>query len=185
MKFISAGHCNYPGKNYDPGAIGYGGRKEADMTVKIRDKTLAYLEQKGYNDFKSDLNDESLSLYLKRIQPGNASVVCEFHLDAATSPNATGCTVLIGEDANKLDKDAATEIAITTSQILGIKNRGVISERDSHRGRLGLMREDGIVFLVEVCFITNKNDLESLDKHIEELCSKYADLIIKYDDLVK
>jgi hypothetical protein len=57
---------------------------------------------------------------------------------------ATGTTSLIGHDADRLDKAFGKELVYTTSSVLGIKTV-VISERDSHRGSLGLMREQGIV----------------------------------------
>ena len=65
-----------------------------------------------------------------------------------------------------------------------LKNRGVLSEADSHRGRLGLMREKGIVALLELCFISNPDDLKAYDLHKTELAGKIADILIKYDALI-
>lgn len=184
MKFISAGHCNVKGPNYDPGAVG-NGRIEAVETARIRNRVIDLLQGWGYKDIVRDDDDESLSQYLKRIKPGNASIVCEFHFNAASDPSATGVEVLIGNDADRLEKICAAEFAAETAKDLEIKNRGVKTEAQSHRGRLGLMREQGVVILVEVCFISNPSDMASFDNRFDLLCKTYAELLAKWDDVIK
>lgn len=179
--FISAGH-NPKGYKVDPGAVG-NGKREADLTVEFRNLVTASLKSKGYTAI-TDNDDEPLATYLKRIQSGNGSVVLEFHFDASANATATGTTALIGGDADKNDKAFAKELVDVTALTLNIKNRGVISETESHRGRLGLMREQGIVSLLELCFISNVNDLKAYDANKTVLAGKIADLIIKYDKLI-
>jgi|SRR5688572_28054726 len=183
MKFISAGHNQKPGPNYDPGAVS-GNRIEAIETARIRNRVIQILEQKGIKDFARDMDGESLNQYLKRIKPGNASVVGEFHFNASSDSRATGVEVLVGADADRLDKACAKDFCDETADILGLKNRGVKSEADSHRGKLGLMREQGIVFLVEVCFISNPSDMKAYDEQFENLCQLYAALFQKWDLVV-
>lgn len=78
----------------------------------------------------------------------------------------------------------ATEISQVTSNLLGIRNRGVISERQSNRGRLAILHtQSGISVLHEVGFISNKNDMKALDQNIEILCATVAKILKKYDDL--
>ena len=72
----------------------------------------------------------------------------------------------------------------TTSSILGIKNRGVISEDQSARGKLGLMREQGIVALLEIGFISNPNDLAAYQKNKYKLAAAIADILIKYEKMI-
>jgi len=180
MKYISSGHCNTPGPNYDPGAPGINGHWEANETVILRDAVVAEIMKRGYTDIVQDLNSESLSQYLKRIKPGDGSVVVELHFNAGPV-SATGTEALIGVDADRHDKAMAAEFASATSLILGIKNRGVKSEADTRHKRLGLMRETGIVTLVEVCFISNANDMAMYDQNFEALVRSYADIIIRYD----
>jgi N-acetylmuramoyl-L-alanine amidase len=91
---------------------------------------------------------------------------------------------LVGVDADRLDRSMASEFANSTATILGIKNRGVKSEADTRHKRLGLMRETGIVTLVEVCFISNKTDMAAYDKNFDKLVNRYADILIKYDALI-
>lgn len=179
--FISAGH-NPKGIKVDPGAVG-NGYHEADLTVEFRNLVVSELAKRKIIAI-TDKDDERLGDYLTRIKTGNGSVVLEFHFDAAVSPTATGATSLFGSDADRLDKAFAKEIVDATSAILGIKNRGAKSEADSHRGRLGLMREQGIVSLLEICFISNISDLNKYNANKNTLATKIAEIIIRYDSLI-
>jgi len=181
MIFISAGH-NPNGIKKDPGAVG-NGFHEADLAVEFRDLVGECLTARGVA-FITDKDDERLGEYLKRIQTGSGSVVAEYHFDAAESSTATGSTSLIGNDADRLDKAFALELVNSTSKQFGIKNRGVKTEAESHRGSLGLMRESGTVALVELGFISNLKDLNSyfLNKH--ELAKIHAEILERYEKLV-
>lgn len=179
--FISAGH-NPKGIKIDPGAIG-NGFKEADLNVEFRNLVIDQLKSKGVKVI-SDNDDERLGDYLSRIKTGNGSVVLEFHFDAAASPSATGTTSLYGNDADRLDKAFAKELVDATSRILGIKNRGAKSEAESHRGSLGLMRKQGIVALLELCFISNPKDLEQYQKYKLALAIEIASIVKRYEDII-
>lgn len=181
MIFISAGH-NPNGIKKDPGAIG-NGYHEADLAVEFRNLVVSFLKAKKI-DVITDKDDERLGDYLKRINTGNGSVVLEFHFDAAASPSATGTTVLIGNDADRLDKAFAKELVEANASILGIKNRGVKTEAESHRGSLGLMREQGTVALLEICFISNPDDLEKYEQNKMSLAHKIAEILERYEKLI-
>ncbi len=184
MKFISAGHCSLHGPNYDPGAPGTNGRLEAIETVILRDAVIAAIKERGFTDIVQDLNSENRFQYFKRIHPGEGSVVVEFHFNCGTA-TATGTEALVAVDATDLDKAMAAELASVTAATLGIRNRGVKSEALTRHKRLGLMRESGIVALVEVCFITNAADMRGYDTYFQRLVQQYADIIIRYDWMIK
>lgn len=184
MLFISAGHCTVPGPNQDPGAIGVNGRWEAKETLKIRNRVVDILKNDyQYNKIATDLDGESLGQYVNRINTGSGSVVCEFHFNAAANPAATGTEVLVEVDADRLDRAAALRLAQATGSILRIPLRagGVKSEAETRHGRLALMKETGIVVLVEVCFISNPVDMQRFDQHFEELCQAYARLLFEFE----
>jgi len=181
MIFVSAGH-NPKGIKTDPGAIG-NGYKEADLTVEIESLVIAELKRLGAT-FVTDQDDERLGTYLERIKTGNGSVVLEFHFDASDNKSATGCTALIEAEADRLDRAFAKELAEVTSLTLGIKNRGVKTEAESHRGKLALMREEGIICLLEVCFISNTQDVSLYKANKERLAIKIAQILIKYDKMI-
>src|SRR5688572_10702284 len=125
--YISAGH-----HKKDPGAVA-NGLKEADLTVKVRDRVIQHLM--GFNGAEivegdkwriiKDDDNETLAEYLKRIQPGDGSVVVEFHFDAAANPDASGTSAFYadGGDIQHLrSRQFATDMAKDTSNILGIRN---------------------------------------------------------------
>lgn len=181
MIFISAGH-NPNGIKPDPGAVA-NGLHEANLTVEFRNLVCAELT-KLKAQFVTDKDDERLGQYLERIKTGSGSVVLEFHFDAAASASATGTTVLIGDDADRLDIAFARELVNATSAAFGIKNRGVISESQSHRGKLGLMRESGTVALLELCFISNPNDIKAYQTNKLKLATEIAKILQRYEALV-
>lgn len=179
--FISAGH-NPKGIKVDPGAVG-NGYTEAALAVEFRNLVVQELLKRKVKVI-TDKDDERLGDYLKRIQTGSGSVVLEFHFDAAASSTATGTTSLFGSDADRLDKAFAKELVDTSSQVLGIKNRGAKSESESHRGSLGLMREQGIVSLLELCFISNPDDLKKYHTAKKALAIKIADIVERYEKMI-
>jgi len=189
-KYISAGHCKEKGPTYDSGAEGVNGRLEASETVRLRDGVINKLISRGFTDIIKDANNESLVQYLNRIKPGNASTVLEFHFDAYNG-KASGTTALVKATPSANSVAFGKRLALATSTILGIPLRdggdgdGVMTEADSHRGRLGLMREEGIVCLLEVCFIDNAEDMKKYDAKFDELCEAYADIVQEFDDLIK
>jgi N-acetylmuramoyl-L-alanine amidase len=166
MVFISAGH-NPKGIKVDPGAVGNGFR-EADLAIEFSDLVIKECLRLGLKVIQ-DKDDERLGTYLERIKTGSGSVVIEFHFDAAASTSATGTTALIEAEADRLDKAFAKELVELTSKTFGIKNRGVITEKESHRGSLGLMREEGIICLLELCFISNKQDVQLYKTNKEKM----------------
>ena len=183
MIFVSAGHNSKSKKvKADPGAVA-NGYKEGDLAIEFRNLVCRELDALRA-PYITDTDEETLAMYLQRIKTGNGSVVVEFHFDAAGSAAATGTTGLIEAEADRLDKAFAKELTDSTAAILGIRNRGILDEGQSHRGRLGLMREDGIICLLEICFITNKNDLDRYFANKELLAKRYAEIIVKYENII-
>lgn len=175
--FLSAGH-----HLRDSGAVAHGKQENLEM-IKFRDLVVNFAVSFGVKVI-TDNDKETLSQYLNRIKTGTGSVVLEFHLDAAVNQSASGCTAVVGTDADRLDKMFAKELVDTTASILGIRNRGVITEAQTHRGRLGIMREQGIVSLLELGFISNKNDMAALEANAFTLASAIAKIVKKYDDML-
>ena len=155
----------------------------ANLTVEFRNLVVKQLQKKGVKHIIDD-DDETLTTYLSRIKTGSGSIVLEFHFDASDNSKATGTTGVVGNDSDRLDVAFATELVKASSETFGIKNRGVIKENQTHRGKLGLMREEGIVALVELGFISNKNDLNQYHINKEKLSKIYADIIVKYENLI-
>lgn len=182
MIYLSAGHHKpSKGNKGDPGAVS-NGRQEADLTIIQRNLTAAALRELGV-PFKTDTDYETLGQYLARVKKeSNRTDVCvEYHFDAAT-PAATGCTAVIGDDASQLTKQFAVELTDATSRVLGIRNRGVIPEALSARGKLGFMRLPGLTVIMELGFITNLEDLAQWEAKKGELARVHARIIKDYED---
>lgn len=175
--FISAGH-----HLKDSGAIGVHSQKESKLAMEFRDLVIPKLKMKNVTVI-TDNDNETLGQYLQRIQTGTGSVVCEYHFDAFNK-KASGCTALVADGASQNSMDYAKELADSTSKILGIPNRGVKKESDSARGRLALMRENGIVCLMELCFIDNEDDMRKYHTHKAALAEAHAVIHAKYDALI-
>lgn len=175
--FISAGH-----HLRDSGALGTGYQENME-TIGFRDLVVTILRAKGLKVI-TDEDNETLPQYLNRIQTGEGSVVLEFHFDAYNR-KASGSTALYGIDADRNDKAFADELVAGCSSIMGIPNRGSISETESHRGRLGLMREKGIVCLLELAFIDNDNDMALYQNKKLDLANFVANVVEKYENLIK
>ena len=107
-------------------------------------------------------------------------MLIDLHFNAAANPNATGTEVIIDYDANQIEKDFATAMSRTIADTLRIKNRGVKSEILSHRGRLGILHVTNNSILIEICFISNARDIESLQNNHTQLSMNIAKLILDY-----
>jgi N-acetylmuramoyl-L-alanine amidase len=183
MIYISSGHNSKSNTiRRDSGAVG-NGYKEGDLTIEFKNLVCAELTRLGCK-FVTDTEEESLSMYLKRIKTGNASVVIEYHFDASKNLQASGTTALVEGEADRLDKAFAKELVEATASCLAIKNRGVVTEAESHRGRLGLMREEGIICLMELAFISSSSDMWAYQKYKTTLAIIHARIIKKYEQMV-
>lgn len=167
----------------DPGAV-YGSQKEADLTKELRNLVSKYLTLKGHKHIL-DNDTETNSQLQKRIKPGPGSVLLDHHFNASSNVNATGTEVIVSNNANDNSKAMAKELVDGTAKILGIANRGVKNETQTARGKIGILNlNSGIACLIEVCFLSNPNDMLSYQINKDKLAQLYAEILIKYDDLV-
>ncbi|MDM1378827.1 N-acetylmuramoyl-L-alanine amidase [Myroides marinus] len=172
--FPSAGH-----HDKDPGAVanGYVEMKEMD---RFRNLLIEYLMFKGHR-YITDENWETNTQYQSRIKPMRGDVVLDMHLNAA-GPSATGVEVFVSNNASDKSKAFAKELVDGCAEIMGIANRGVKTEAQSARGRLGILNKPGIAALVEFCFITNVNDMKAFHDNEMKQVQLVGDLLIKYDE---
>lgn len=176
--FPSAGH-----HNNDSGAV-YNGIKEADKTKEFRNLVSKYLELRNHPHIM-DVDSENNAQYQNRIKPGAGSVLLDTHFNASANTNATGTEMIVSNTANKNSIAMATELANGTAAILGITNRGVKTEAQTARGKIGILNLGaGIAVLAEICFLSNFSDMQKYELHKYALACFYADILIKYDNLI-
>lgn len=199
--FISAGHSNVAkdvfGRPRDRGAAG-NGFIEGVEAAKIRTRVVEILRQKYNVKAIVDPDDSILSQTLAffRNLTTNKCIVVDIHFNAAGS-TATGTETLVDSNPTQFELDLAFILSKIAHSRLGIPRRGnfkkrlgVKSEAESHHGRLGWMRLTGKNALIEVCFISNKNDMVSYEKNFEGYCSDLAFVLYKFakdeqEDLLK
>lgn len=174
--YISAGHSNVLSR--DRGATG-NGFIEGELAVEQRDlikKELIKLGVTPIVDGDNTILSQSINFF-KNLTSSD-SIVLDLHYNAAT-PQATGVEVLIPSKNTQFEKELAKEITDKISDVLGIKNRGVKTEAQSHHGRLGWMRLTGENILVETCFISNKNDMQRYQENKCVLAKEIALILYK------
>lgn len=187
--YLSAGHqLPIKGITTDGGAVGNGyveGVLAAEF-VKLLEVELKKLNVKVITDsFSNALAQTMISfknLFSKK-QITSKDIAIEVHWNAA-SPEATGTEVIIpgrtsSKEATTIEKKVALEIVDSIATILNIKNRGVKFEYQTARKKLGWMTLDAENILIEMCFISNKKDMESYQKNKEILAKTIANIIYK------
>lgn len=179
--YLSAGHSAVLGIGRDNGATGNGyvEGKEADI---FRDLVVKELKILGGN-IVTDGDDTVLSDTLKEFKKtsDNNSILIEFHFNAA-SPQATGTEVLVPNNPSKIEKDIAEAIAKEMAETIGVKNRGVKTESESARGSLGWMKVAGENILPEICFISNKSDMEKYQSAKVTLAKNIAKILFNFSN---
>jgi len=170
MLYISAGH-----HNKDSGAVS-NGRQENKETIWIRDNVCKNLDKLGIHYIK-DNDNETLKQYLDRIKTDERTLAIEFHFDASSDPKARGTTAVVRKNATTKEKSIARQLGYSVCNAILTKNRGVISEEQTARGSLGIMRESGIVVLIEICFISSKLDMAQWDKNKDKLAKSLGNTI--------
>jgi len=175
----------YPSAGHHNGDLGAttNGYREGELTQELRNlvvKELSCLNVK----YITDKDDETNRQYQGRIKPADGSVIFDIHFNAGP-PSATGTEVIISNVANDNSRLFARELVDGASRILGIRNRGVKGESGSQHSRVGILHLDaGIASLVEVCFITNEQDIAAYQVNKERLAAFYAKTLKKYDDMI-
>lgn len=183
MIYLIAGHnTEYNnGKSPDPGAVA-NGLKEADLTKNIRDLIYKRIKQLSPKEFVTKDDDkDSLSQVIAKIKPKITSndILLDIHYNSA-SPSATGIECFVSNNAGQKSKDIANEICVTTSDITGLKNRGVKTESQSARGKLGILNMRGSAVIWEVGFISNMKDVKSIEENLHWICDEVARILIKH-----
>ncbi len=175
--YLSAGHSNTKGR--DMGAVG-NGFIEGVEAAELRNIIFTELKKLGITA-KMDSNNTILadSLRFFKNLTDSKSIVVDIHFNAGV-PKATGTETLVPFDATKFEKSLAEELTKTMSETLAIKSRGVKTEADSHHGRLGWMRLTGENVLLEVCFISNKKEIENYRIKRFELGRNIAKVLFEF-----
>lgn len=175
--YLSAGHSNTKGRDMGAAANGF---IEGIEAAELRNIIFTELKKLGVTAIMDNNNtvlSESIAFF-KNLTDSKA-IVMDIHFNSAT-PQATGTETLIPSNATKFEKNLAEELTKTMSETLNIKSRGVKTEADSHHGRLGWMRLTGENVLLEICFISNKKEIENYRVKRFELGKNIAKVLFEF-----
>jgi N-acetylmuramoyl-L-alanine amidase len=172
--FLSAGHGGI-----DVGAVG-NGYTEADLTIELRDLINKHLLKLGIKAITDD-NKNALAQTIRFFQNKVTKdcILVDIHWNSFNN-TSTGAEVLIPAKPSQLEVKIATDLSKVISSTLSITNRGVKTELQSARGRLGWMRLTGENILIETCFISNPNDMKSYQSNKEKLAESIANVLANY-----
>ncbi|AYQ31371.1 N-acetylmuramoyl-L-alanine amidase [Runella sp. SP2] len=180
MIYLLAGHTVQNGRG--TGAFGIDGFDEAVEAVKLRNDITAALRARGVK-VANEVNTSPLAqvvAWLRSLVKKEDKVI-DIHFNAA-GPAATGVEVLIDDTPTEVERQFAEKLAATISRTLGIRRRGVLGvkrESESQHSSLAIISGPSVAInvLIEVCFLSNKNDVDSYRKNYAELVKNLADAI--------
>ena len=178
MIIITAGH-----HDKDSGAISPKWGKEADHTKLFRDTLAFYLRREGV-EFWVDNDQWTLGQVIwrgKRVAAQHEKVIAiDWHFNASGSSQANGCEVVVDDYANNETKAIAEKLSWTISNVLKIRNRGVKTERDTYRKKLGYLDTTNVSLVAEIGFISNDGDMEAFNNRYWLLAKAVSELLINY-----
>jgi N-acetylmuramoyl-L-alanine amidase len=183
--YLTSGHQIINGKGN--GAFGVDGFDEAVEARKFVNDVLKFLKfafSLDESKVLTDRDDWSLNTVINWIAK-NTTKDClsiDVHFNAFTNPRATGTEVLIANNHTESELKIAKDFAFMMSSVLRINNRGVKTEAQSARGKLGMLSGGGAKaknILIEICFITNPDDVRLYRNNYWTLVEKFSHLIHK------
>lgn len=169
---VSAGHTN--AKGGDQGAAGNGFVEGAEA-VKVRDKVAAILRKRGFSVLEDGADGVNDPLAKALVLARKVDVAIEIHFNSFEKTTATGVEVL----AKPAKKALAQRIASGISRETGIAMRGTDggwkSDGSGQHHRLGFCEAGGLV--VELCFISNPQDMRKYSDRFDAVCTAIADAL--------
>jgi N-acetylmuramoyl-L-alanine amidase len=136
---------------------------EGQETIKLRDAIAKELQSKYgvaaiTDKGKDNLNLSGIVVWLKSIF--HKSDLCiDIHFNASNNEAASGVESFIPLKNSEFERVAANKLVGVVSNVLQIRNRGVKIEGQSQHSKLAMLSGfDCENVLLEVCFITNKDD---------------------------
>ena len=166
---IAAGHSAA-----DSGAVS-GAAIEAKLALDLRDLIVSeFLPTEPFEVTTDGVIGQNLPLKDSIFLAHGKDVAVEIHFNAAANPQATGVEVI----APNNKRVAAQRLAAGISACLGLKLRGDsgwIDQSQSARGKLGFVSAGG--FILEICFISNIDDLKAYASKKKLLATVLAKLI--------
>ena len=155
---------------------------EGKETIILRDLIAENLKEMGIVAIKDDnLTPLTKVVQWLRNQITKKDICIDIHFNASSNKSANGSEVFIPENATSDEKELASMLLKSITDILGTKNRGVKTEKQSHHGKIAMLSGfDCCNVLLEVCFVSNKADADTYNLYKKELAYEIALDILEY-----
>lgn len=176
MIYLLAGHTIVNGRG--TGAFGVDGFDEAVEAARLRDDLTAELRKRGkvvINDVDTTPLGKVVSWLRSKVTKTDR--VIEIHFNASLNKNATGVEAYIDDSHTRQEYIEALGVVNCVSRTLGLKSRGVKKESESQHKSLAIISvpSAAINVLVEICFISNPNDIAAYRKNYRLMVEALAD----------
>jgi N-acetylmuramoyl-L-alanine amidase len=178
--YITAGHQILKGKG--TGASSPSG-DEAIEARNLVQSLIVNLKEKGvvaYTDNDSwDLRG-TIQWLLGKLKDADLSI--DIHFNASDNIDAHGCEVIIPNIYTMEEKSLAEVFTNGIASTIRVKNRGVKTEALTAHKTLGILRQPKIAtnILLEICFITNEEDMKNYRLHYNQLVDNLVTTILQY-----
>lgn len=167
MITASAGH-------YGPGTGANGLIDEVKEAIKVTKEVVRILRARNIqaNYIEDNVNkSQSKNIPWLIAQHNKTSRIIDvsihFNASGGTHDRALGTETLVYSDKNKV---VAQKITAAIAKASGLKNRGVKVRTD-----LGLLKgTNKPCYLIEVCFVNSRTDVELYRKHFDAICQAIA-----------
>jgi N-acetylmuramoyl-L-alanine amidase len=162
----------------DPGAVS-NGYKEAIIVKKFGDELAERISQRG-GARPHVLQYGNWGALPSLINAHPSDIIISIHLNSA-SPQATGTETFYLSEAGLQVANRIQEVVVSQ---LGLNNRGVkriddINWNPTKRGIRLFTETRGVCVLVELAFISNARDMETLFSKWDKLIEALADEVIR------
>lgn len=176
--YLIAGH-----NSRDSGAIALhketGTIKESDLTIELRNLIKSYIR---YESIVTDNDNNSLVDVIKEVNKNITSndILVDLHFNSYHTHFATGIETIVPTKYTTKEVELGTEFNTKLSEIMGITNRGNKTPNQTARGRVGILEGAGTRALLEVCFISNIEDVTAYIKHKHLIALTIAEILDNY-----
>lgn len=186
---VSAGHSTKKGE--DNGAQG-NGYSEGHENARIRKRVVEILKSKynvqaiideDFSELKKSIHTFTTLIKSKKYRESEV-IAFEIHFNASANKDANGVETVIPSEYTESELKLAHEMSLAISDVMKIRLRGttggmkgVITEAYSRAKRLGWMRIPAQNVLLELCFITNEEEMNKYSKNFENICQTIAGVL--------
>jgi N-acetylmuramoyl-L-alanine amidase len=171
---LSAGHSNTPGQ--DQGAIA-NGYVEGQLTVEFRDLVKKHLNKFGVTvnvDPNNYVTGSMVRLFKQWF--GVNDIIIDFHFNAASNIAANGTEAIVPKKYTAFEFNLAVKLVNAINKS-GIGIRRVFTEDKTPRKKLFFFTLKSETVLLEVCFITNKKDMQIYQTTKDEMAYHVAEVL--------